>query len=761
LIQGLAYPDWETDAEAPADADLTAYDAVKLFLHSARRVRPHFELTDDDLAHVTRLCRLVDGMPLGIELAAAWVDMLSLADIAAETQRSLDFLETVWRDAPARHHSIRAVFDASWERIGEAEREVFPQLSVFRGGFTRQAAQEVAGAHLRALVALADKSLLQYEQGRDRYRIHELLRQYGADRLGTDPDREVAVRGRHCAYYCAWLEERGADLKGPRQQAALAEIEADIENAQAAWGWAVSQRWVAGIDQALDGLCGFLDLRHRYQDGETTSRMAAAELGPEELPEDELASAERQRALAKALARQCRCSHALGRLEVANELLRQCRALLEGPALADQDTRAIQALHAFAVIPKMPLSLDGFYTDLDETRRRCEQGLALYRELGDEWGVADALTGLGFAARLSVAYDEAKQLYEESLASYRALGNQWRVADALNGLGWVARDLGAYDEARGLFEESLALSRAQNNLWGMADSLRYLGFLAMFQGRFDDAARRLRQSIALCQESGDRFRRAFDLSQLGVAHCLSGQFIRAHAALEEAVAIGQGLGDPLSLALFTAHQARVNVHVGQYEEARAQAHTASTLARGVHDVWIGGVAGLFARQILGWTALAEEQYAEAARWMGETVAGYHQMEHEREWLAWALVPLGRAAHGLGNRSEAQRHLFEALGIAVDIGAFIPLLHLMPIIPVVLADAGEVERAVELYALAESHPFVASSQLFEGIAGRFVEAAAATLPSDMVAAARERGQALDWWDTAAGLLDELPKLGWTD
>jgi len=130
-------------------------------------------------------------------------------------------------------------------------------------------------------------------------------------------------------------------------------------------------------------------------------------------------------------------------------------------------------------------------------------------------------------------------------------------------------------------------------------------------------------------------------------------------------------------------------------------------------------------------------------------------------LAWSLAALGRAAHGLGNRSEAQGHLFEALGIAVDMGAFVPLLHLMPIIAVVLADAGEVERAVELYALAETHPFVANSRLFEDIAGRFVEAAAAALPPDVVEAAQARGQALDWWDTAAELLDELPKLGWTD
>jgi tetratricopeptide (TPR) repeat protein len=169
-----------------------------------------------------------------------------------------------------------------------------------------------------------------------------------------------------------------------------------------------------------------------------------------------------------------------------------------------------------------------------------------------------------------------------------------------------------------------------------------------------------------------------------------------------------------------------------------------------------------ARQILGWAALAEEQYAEAAQWLGETAAGYHQMEidfHAREWLAWSLAPLGRAACGLGNRAEAQGQLFKALEIAADMGAFLPLLHLIPIIPVVLADAGEVERAVELYALAETHPFVTNSQLFEDIAGRHVKAAGAALPPDVVEAAQTRGRALDWWETAGALLEELRQLGW--
>jgi tetratricopeptide (TPR) repeat protein len=285
--------------------------------------------------------------------------------------------------------------------------------------------------------------------------------------------------------------------------------------------------------------------------------------------------------------------------------------------------------------------------------------------------------------------------------------------------------------------------------------------LALFQGRFEEGVRLLQRSIAISREVGDRNGRAFDLAGLAAAYCLSGKFSRADAALEEAVAICQDLGQPVLLAHITTRRGQIEVHMGRYEDARTHAQMVLTLVR---DVPVADIPHHpSAQRVLGWATLAQEAYAEAGQWLGESAVIFRSGRDMRwrEWLAWSLAALGRAAHGLGNRSEAQRCLFEALEIAVDMGAFIPLLHLMPIIPVVLTDAGEVERAVELYALAKTHPFVASSQLFEDIAGRFIEAAATTLASDVVAAARERGRALDWWDTAAELLDELPKLGWAD
>jgi len=233
-LSGMDFPDWET----PEDA--LEYSAVKLFLQSARRVQPGFELAAGDLRYVARICRLVQGMPLGILLAAAWLTMLTPAEVAAEIEASLDFLETDLRDVPERQRSMRAIFDHSWNLLTAREQAVMQALSVFRGGFAREAAQQVAGASLRELRSLVDRSLLQRDPA-GRYGIHELLRQYAAEKLRKVPAEDAAARDSHCAYYAGFLQGREAQLLGRGQRQALAEIGAEIENVRTAWDWAVAR----------------------------------------------------------------------------------------------------------------------------------------------------------------------------------------------------------------------------------------------------------------------------------------------------------------------------------------------------------------------------------------------------------------------------------------------------------------------------------------------------------------------------------------
>ncbi|MGF1506985.1 MAG: hypothetical protein ACFB51_17900 [Anaerolineae bacterium] len=173
----------------PTEEVFEEFEAVELFVSYARRAQPNYELAAEFRPAVVRLCQLIGGVPLGLELAAAWMRLLSPAEIADEVATNLDFLETDAHDVADRHRSLRAVFDYSWDLLPEAERDAFVRLSVFRGGFTREFAREVSGASLRTLLSLVDKSLIT-RQPDGRFQIHEYLRQYGENRLAADPQRE-------------------------------------------------------------------------------------------------------------------------------------------------------------------------------------------------------------------------------------------------------------------------------------------------------------------------------------------------------------------------------------------------------------------------------------------------------------------------------------------------------------------------------------------------------------------------------------------
>ncbi len=248
--------------------------AVQLFVQTAQRVRPSFSPGTADWLAIVEVCRLVDGMPLGLILAANWIDMLTPAEIAIEIQHSLDFLAVDLHDLPERHRSLRAIFSTSWQRLSTAERDVVQKLAVFRGGFTREAAAIVAGASLSILSTLSHKSFIQVQLNR-RYDIHELLRQFALD---TVAEQMAEIRDAHSAYYCAFLAQREVDLKGARQQAAMAEIEADVGNVRTAWQWAAKREQFDQLAQALDSLGLFYLRRSRLYEGVALCRLPMEQL---------------------------------------------------------------------------------------------------------------------------------------------------------------------------------------------------------------------------------------------------------------------------------------------------------------------------------------------------------------------------------------------------------------------------------------------------------------------------------------------------
>ena len=228
-VGGLEFSEWRTVEQAVLSS------CAQLFVQGARQVHPEFELEGPDVPHLARICRLVDGNPLALLLSAGWMDMLSLEEIASEVRGSLDFLETELQGAPERQRSVRAVFETSWERLAEPERQLFMKLSVFRGGFTREAAAEVAAADLQSLVRLADKSFVRRDHVTGRYEIHELLRQYGEQQLEAEDGANQNALRAHAVFFAELLAAKEEPLTTANEAEPLDEIEADIENIRRAW----------------------------------------------------------------------------------------------------------------------------------------------------------------------------------------------------------------------------------------------------------------------------------------------------------------------------------------------------------------------------------------------------------------------------------------------------------------------------------------------------------------------------------------------
>jgi predicted ATPase len=273
-VQGLPFP------ESAQTTHLEDYGAVQLFVERARRVRRDFSLAAEQ-AEVIRICQLVEGMPLALELAAAWTKTMRCAVIADEIQHNIDFLTTNLRNVPERQRSMQATFDHSWQCLTGEEQDALKRLSVFQGSFRRKAAEQVAKATLPTLSALVDKSLLRWEP-EGHYEIHELLRQYGQEKLAEAPEQVSLVQGSHAAYYAAFLHERTQDMAAGRQQEAAGEIEANLENIRLAWQWATAGAKVEEILKSTRALSLFYQFQGRYLEGIDALEKAASSLRSEE-----------------------------------------------------------------------------------------------------------------------------------------------------------------------------------------------------------------------------------------------------------------------------------------------------------------------------------------------------------------------------------------------------------------------------------------------------------------------------------------------
>jgi predicted ATPase len=642
-VQGLPIP-----AELPS-ADVAAGSAVELFVQRARRALVSFSLEAADYPAVLRICQLVEGLPLAVELAASWVRVLACDEIAAELAHSLDLLSASARDMPARHRSMRAVFDHSWSLLSVEEQGVLQRLSVFRGGFSREAAEQVAGASIGLLASLVSKSLMQRAPDA-RYDLHELLRGYIAARLAADPDMGTAAHARHCAFFLALAEAAEPNLKSSQQVLWLDRLEQDYDNLRAVLEWSLMREAApaSGISELAlrlaTALRWFWHIRGYFYEGRGWLARALQRCPPEW-------TAARARLLeAMAILIIPVGDHAEG-LELAKESAALFRELDDRQGLADALTE-----QALALVWLGEGSL---------AQSKLEEALALYRELDDRWGVARNLYHLGTFRADRQGDIGGRAMLEESSALLDSLGDQYRYSVVLISLGILACGEGDYTLARAHFHRIVVLSRELRQPWTTADALTNLGCVLSLQGDYASAQSHFEEAFRIYQERGSTVWSTDPLCALAENAIRQGDLPAARSWLHDAAARSSSSGIRWLHVLVGYFSGLLAYYEGQPERAATMLEQTAKLAR-EHQFMPDLARSLIA---LGRVRHAQGDLHSAAARLQEGLRLYQQMNHKLGAVT-ALEALAELALGT-DPQNASRLLGAAEALRRAMGTPLP------------------------------------------------------------------------------------------
>ncbi|MCA9916602.1 MAG: tetratricopeptide repeat protein [Anaerolineales bacterium] len=457
-------------------------EAALLFGQTAVRVQPDFDVAGEATA-VAEICQLVGGHPLAVELAASWTRFMPCAQIAAQIAQDLDFLARGSRNTPERHHSLRALFDHSWQLLTPAEQNALAKLSVFHGGFAPEQATAVAGASWPVLLGLVDKSLLE-TQGDNRFDLHPLTRQYAATKL-AESGQAAAAHAAHFAAYLSLAKHLSGWYTSPKAAESFHQSAHEHDNYRAALQWGLENEPIALVLKFVNHLFVFWLRGGYWQEGERWLKTAVAQAPPQESAE-----------LCITLAQQSVFAALQGHFAEANPKTQR----------AYQMARRLEEPWPLVVT----LQIQG------QSRRDKEGSLAAFAEaiaicqerlddpqfsgfLGSLLGLQrDRFMGFGMLA-------EAKASFEASVAHLRTLGDTFWIAYPLGNLGRMALHNGDLDRAHEMISESVAIVRSSGNRGGIADWLLRLGQVQLYRGELAEAEQNLQETLRLYEETDNAF----------------------------------------------------------------------------------------------------------------------------------------------------------------------------------------------------------------------------------------------------------------
>ncbi|MGD8585588.1 MAG: tetratricopeptide repeat protein [Chloroflexota bacterium] len=659
---------------------LSEYEATDLFLERASSVQPAFRANQQNAPAVAQVCAYLDGIPLAIELAAARLRALSVEDIVTRLDDRFRFLVGS-RTSEPRQQTLQALIDWSYDLLPKKERRLMRRLSVFAGGWSLPAAEDVCsgkgvekGEVLDVLAQLVDKSLVVTElhKGIIRYGFLETIRQYAVDRLEKAGELSEYTE-KHAQYYLRLARESYGKCWGRDQGLYLDRLESEHDNLRKAMEHLLDED---STGEALLRMAGSLwrywEVRGYINMGRYWITLA--------LKENPNASTyDRANALRGAgiLARQqgdyveAKADH-----EESLALFRQL-----GPKYNLQIARQLDALG----------EIEHYYGNYEQAITLHQESLALQQDLGDKEGVAASLAHLGVIARERGRYDEAEKLLQESLQLNRELGDRLRISVDLNNLGFVATRQCHYERALSYHHEAVQQYRDLNNKLGISESLLNMGDVAKNQGDFRLSLDFYNECLALKKELGDRRGIGRTNIRLATTALLQGDYQQARELAEESLDLFKELGIRRGVIVALRIGALVAVYEGDFELAGRLAQESLQIAENIE----ASLEAALAKNVLGLSAHAQARLVEAQRWFEEALLLFRQANDRRN-IAHTLVGLARTAYRLDDHQRAQELLEESLSLSHSFDIKWSLAFSLEIMGLLRRSEGDYDRALQMF-----------------------------------------------------------------
>ncbi len=601
-IPALTHPD-PNSGDTPEQ--LTQYESVRLFIERALFVNPKFRVTNENAPALAEVCSRLDGIPLAIELAAARIKVLPIEKIYERLDDRFNLLTGGKRTALPRQQTLRALIDWSYDLLSEEERTLWSRLSVFSGGWTLEAAEEICSDEpidknsiIYLLSDLTEKSVIIFDQEKTRYRILETIKQYGFEKLS---DKNLMFL-HHLKYFIELSEKAEPELLKENMKFWLDIIDADHNNFISAIEWSVNNDNTEKGAIIAAALGGFWNIRGHYSAG-----------------------------------------------------IRLIKNILQSSEALDKSLKS-KVLSWIGV-------LKWRQGDYEQAEKYHKENLASGKEIGDKRGIATSLNSLAVVSFYRGDHEQAEKYLKESLTIEKEIGDKRGIAVSINSLGNVSFDRGDFEQAEKYFKESRAILEEFGDKRGMAASINNLGNVSFNRGDYEQAEKYYRECLAIRKEIGDQRGIAASTGNLGNVLSARGDFEQAEKYHKENLAVRKKLGDKFGIAKSLENLGNVSIARGDHKQAEKYHKESLAIRKEIGDK--AGTAN--SMNSMGNVSFVQGDFEQAEKYYKESLAIFKEIG-DKTGIAESMDNLGNVSSARGDYEQAEKFHKESLAIRKEIGS---------------------------------------------------------------------------------------------